>query len=91
MKFLCQDEWTGRTFKSNQDKIVLAVAEINSMITKDSEATLNDLYDLVGLPAVSPGTHFGWNETFGIRFGSALLENGRPVMTMWYSPAPKHL
>lgn len=89
--YLCIDAWSGRAFKSTEDKIILAIAEINSMIRANGEASANEFYDILGLAPVLAGEAYGWTEPFGLRPDGILIEGGRPVFRLGYSIAPSAL
>lgn len=89
---LCYDSISGRYFECNMDKIKKAENSLNRMLMVDMYASLNEFYDLVGLPPVNIGHELGWNVDDGlieIEFSSQISEDDRPCIVIDYSIAPK--
>jgi len=90
---LVYDELAGRYFRSDKNRIIGAVNELNRMILQDDTATLNDFYDLVGLNFTELGYLMGWTSSQGsvnVTFSSHLTADGEPCLS--YSlTAPKYL
>lgn len=82
---LCYDSWTGRYFKSSVESLRKAENELNRMLLRDDYASLNDFYDLVGLPCVEVGDKFGWAIRKGMMeldFSTQLTDKGIPCMVV---------
>lgn len=59
---LMYDWWTGRYFRGSQNEIDKKVNMLDKRIRRKKEAaTVNDLYELIGLPGVPVGEEWGWN------------------------------
>lgn len=86
----CFDTFTGRFFESTVEKIKKAENEINRQCINDMYASQNDFYRLIGLPPVAIGEEVGWttDNVLDIKF-SAVLEDGKPVMSLEYHKQPK--
>lgn len=90
---LCYDNISGRYFKSDMDKIRKAENEINRKLMSDLYVSLNDFYDLIGLPFTQIGFELGWSfdgDLLTIEYGTTLSEDDEPCIVMDYSIQPKH-
>lgn len=58
---LCLDEWSGRYFKSNAQKIQQAFNVISADVARNMYTDLNAFYDEIGLDPIDMGYQFGWN------------------------------
>lgn len=90
---LCMDAITGRYFKSDIDKINKAVNEINKRILHDYSASLNDLYNELGIPGVDIGNLLGWNSDMGLLetyLRSQLTDEGEPCLVLDFEKPPKY-
>lgn len=93
---LCQDEWGGRYFHSSMRHIDHAFDKVNARIAEDGHASINDLYEELGLPRVTMGDQFGWSGTkIEPRYGNGLFKSGnltsdgRSVIVFWFSTEPQ--
>jgi len=83
---------TGRTFSSNQDKLIKITNELNRRMRTENYISLNDFYDEVGLSQTAIGYEMGWNIDRGYidpRFGATLDSKGRPCMTLDFDIPPQ--
>lgn len=89
-KHLCYDEYTGRWFTSNREEIERAVNAINHQINNDMYASLNDLYDRLGMGRTSAGDAMGWNsmKLLDVSFSSHLSPEGEPCLALLYLTRP---
>lgn len=91
---LCYDAFAGRYFHSDRARIDRAVNELNRILMTDDFATLNEFYDLIGLPHSELGNDLGWNsrnnERVDVRFSSHLTEDSRPCLAISFDVAPKY-
>lgn len=92
---LCYDAHSGRYFESDIEKIRKAENIINNKIRNDMYASLNELYDLLGLSHTEMGSKLGWNidrlpTNYGLEFyfSSQLSENDEPCLIISYSEPP---
>ncbi len=90
--YLCRDDWSGRLFPSNIDKIELAVARANAERYDQGDVSLNDVYHYIGLDPIPMGENFGWSDSFEVKFGSMMIEFPRrqPAVNFWFYTEPKH-
>lgn len=90
---LCYDAISGRYFECDMEKIRKAENIINKRLMNDMYASLNEFYDLIGLPYVQIGNELGWNMDDGlieIEFSTTLSEDDRPCIVIDYSISPKY-
>jgi hypothetical protein len=88
---LMYDEWSGRTFRGSIPIVEKAVAEINTQLVENGDASLNDYYDHVGLPPIPMGLQFGWSGTkLSPRFGTCTTSDGRVARSVWFHQEPKN-
>jgi hypothetical protein len=88
---LCYDQWSGRWFMSSMRQLEEAVHNTNGKLVEWGDISLNDFYEFVGLPPVSPmGDSFGWSgESIEAEFTSIMASNGRPAISVGFRTAPK--
>lgn len=88
----CYDEWTGRFFENNMDRIRLAVAETNLQILTEGFSSLNDFYGSLGMTSVRSGDSIGWStiQPLEVSFGAMVADNDRPalVVSFRHDPSP---
>lgn len=91
---LCWDAFAGRYFHSDKNKIEKAINELNRQLLEDDYVSLNDFYDLIGLPDTDVGNLLGWNvktrEYIDARFTSHLTTDGQPCLAVSFSVTPKY-
>ena len=87
---LCFEEFTGRYFVSNVEKIRRAENDINHQILNENYASLSDFYKAVGLEPTKYSDEVGWkdNRMIEVRFNSALSPDNRPCLAIDYSVEP---
>ena len=54
------DFYSGRYFNSTQDKVMMALYEVNRRMVTENVVTLNELYDLLGLEEKPEYEQLGW-------------------------------
>lgn len=88
---LCYDDYSGRYFRGDLDKIRRAEFAIKQQIFSESCASLNDAYYEMGLPMVPAGKDIGWNRDylFQLTFSSILSPEMLPVLVIKFFIAPK--
>lgn len=87
---LCYDEWSGRYFTGSIPIIEKAFAELNIQLVESGDASLNELYDNLGLKPIPMGEDFGWSgERVEPKFGSVMTPDGRPAVSVWFRQTPK--
>lgn len=90
---LCYDDLSGRYFKGDIDKIQKAENVINSRLLNDMYASVNDLYDELGLPRTVLGDQLGWNMDDGyikLEVSAQISENDEPCIVLTCKKAPKY-
>ena len=90
---LCFDELTGRYFRSDRDKIVSAVNDLNKEMLSSMYVSLNEFYDAIGLSRTPLGDRLGWNIDRGyieIDYSSHLADDGTPCLSIGYLVEPQY-
>lgn len=88
---ICYDVLSGRYFKSDRDKIIRVMNELNRQMRDEMYVTLNDFYYELGLDGTKMGDMLGWNIDKGyidLAFSSQLDANGTPCLVIDYQVAP---
>lgn len=92
---LMYDDWSGRYFRSGQNEVEKSVNMLNKrMNRKMCMSTVNDLYELLGLPILDVGNKFGWlyelNETdeedVKVTFHPAMSSHGEACIGVRINP-----
>lgn len=92
---LCYDEYSGRYFYSNADKIGAAVVKLSYDIADEMWISLNELYFELGLPEIKMGDEFGWrfdrldHGLLPISYCAILTEDKKPCISVQYDVALK--
>lgn len=88
---LCYETMTGRYFHSNMENLRRAENDINRQINQDMYASLNEFWNLVGIPSTGYGDLVGWNldTPLDLQFTSVLSENSMPALAVGYAKMPK--
>lgn len=87
---LCYDDWSGRYFMSSVQKLEGVINDINRTLIDQGDASLNDLYEFMGLNHIPMGQDWGWSgEKIEGRFGAVKSTDGRPAICFSFHPAPK--
>lgn len=60
---LFYDEYSKRYFKATNEAVLRAKYEINKEVICNFYATINEFYDMVGLPRIAGGDKIGWSST----------------------------
>ncbi|QPL14695.1 membrane protein [Gordonia phage Schwartz33] len=87
---LCFDQFSGRYFNSTMENLKQAQNELNFQIINENYASLNDLYDQIGLPLIEIGDEFGWSadNKVELRFSTVFSTDQRPCIAIDYSTSP---
>jgi len=92
---LCYEVCTGRYFDSDVTKIRAAENEFNKELITDNEKPMNELFYMLGLPAVALGESAGWVVDDGlleILINPKISKNGeRPCLAIDFTRRPKPL
>jgi len=60
-KQLFYDQYSERYFRATNETVLRAEYEINKVLAEDCYASLNELYDLLGIEQVDYGDYVGWS------------------------------
>lgn len=95
-KVLIYDPLIDRKFMGTINEIDAAKNEVNSIALHEGYGdfvTLNEFYDLLGLPECTLGGNLGWDSEhlLNISYGSYLTENKIPCVMIEYKTLPKRL
>lgn len=96
---LMYDWWTGRYFRSGQNEVDKKVNMLNKrMSRKKCSSTVNDFYELLGIPTVPSGEEWGWNyqqETddgdVTVHYYPAISSKGEPCIEVRINPELLHV
>ena len=87
------DEWSGRYFEADMNDVQSAMLDANQVLISDGDLDLNTVYDRLGLPPIPMGSMFGWSTEFvttiDVVFGSHIMPNGWPALTMSFRRDPR--
>ena len=87
---LCYDDWSGRYFMGSVQKLEAVINDVNRMLIDRGDASLNELYDFMGLSPIPMGEDWGWSgEKIQGRFGAVKTTDDRPAIAFSFHPAPK--
>lgn len=82
----CCELHTGRYFKSDMETIKSALNEINSRILHEYYVTLDEFYELIGLPATTTSCAQGWDSDRLLELEFAtVLHDDTPCLTFRYN------
>lgn len=93
---LCKDYYSGRFFRSNAQKVGLAINKLSVMARNEMYVSLNDFYDLLEIPRLPMAEDFGWtaedtesNGNLPISTTAILAEDGTPCLCVEYDAMPR--
>lgn len=86
-RVLCCEQETGRYFECDMESLRRAENDINARLLHHDSATLDDWYDLIGMPPTANSADRGWNsdKLLHIEFTSVLTPDGRPCLAFTYN------
>lgn len=89
---LCFEAYSGRYFIASMEDIRAAVNTLNAQINNSLYASINDLYDQLGLERTRYGDDVGWNSDHLVEpsFSADLTGDGRPYIVLDYEKGPTH-
>lgn len=96
-KMLCIENITNKQFFHDIEKIRKACNDMNEEINgmmrgsmgDDTEFSLNEWFDYLGLPRCAIGNKLIWyNQLVDLNFTTALTEDGQPALVVGYKNAP---
>lgn len=87
---LCYDSITGRYFQSSVQALRSAENKLNHILNHNMYASLNEFFELIGLPPTPYAGEIGWNanELLELRFATVLSDDGRPCISLEYAVWP---
>ena len=87
---LILDDWSGRFFKSDIEKIRRVENDVNRSIISNMWVTLNEVYYEMGLEPIKLGNTMGWNidRMLRFRFSSQIAPNGDPCLVVTFEQPP---
>jgi len=93
---LCYDPLSGRYFKSDINRLKAAANELNRQMLDEMHISLNELYEVLGLPDIGIGDNLGWsidrNSNFiEFDFSTHLAENGEPCLVAGHVKPPTYI
>lgn len=85
------DDYSGRPFRSTMEDVKYAINKVNNRINHQVYASLNDLYNELGLDNIPVGEELGWtNQLVEPVFTTGVIEDGkRPCFVIRFQVAPK--
>lgn len=90
---LCYDNYSGRYFKSDIEKIRKIENQLNKRMMSEMFIGLNELYFELGLAPTPMGNDFGWNideeGPIDIRYSAQLTEDDVPCLVLSYTVGPR--
>lgn len=92
---LCMDGFSRQFFESDIDELHKAMNRFNSILVRDGEACLNDLYDEFDIPHSEVGYKVGWNvyklgrDLVDLQTSAQIAPDGRPCIVVNCNPAPE--
>ena len=89
---LCFEVLTGRYFTSDIETLRRAQNDVNQRILHEGYASLNDFYELIGLPFTSISEELGWtsdaNGMLSLEISAVLSDDNRPCLSVDYKTNP---
>ena len=87
---LCFETWTSRYFKSSAEKIRRAENEFNKKVFHEGYGSLNEFYEMIGLPPSDLGEQLGWtsDSLLDLVFDSHLTPDDKAALAISFRKAP---
>lgn len=84
---LCCELLTHRYFRSDMETLRKAQNDINSKIVNNYYVTLDEFYDLIGLPHTSMSSLLGWDsdKNMSLEFSAVVSADGDPCLAFDYN------
>lgn len=91
---LCYDPFSGRYFQSDTDELRKLENIINKRLLLDNTISLNEYYDLLGLPEIEIGGDLGWSigreTSIEFVFGTAMAPDEKPCIVVSFDKPPQY-
>lgn len=86
-QILCCELLTHRYFRSDMESLRKAQNDVNAMVVNLLYVSLDDFYDLIGLPHTTNSDKMGWNsdKLMDLSFSTVLSEDGEPCLAFDYN------
>ncbi len=88
----CLDSYANRWFESDYETVRHAVNTLNERIynSMESSATLNEFYDLLGIPSIRIGDEMGWHaeDPLKIDYSTTTTDDMRPGFVITFRTEP---
>lgn len=83
----CCELPTGRYFKSDMETLRRAENEINAKINRERYVTLDEFYDIIGIPHTSKSDLLGWDsdKLMELKFSTCISPGGEPCLAFDYN------
>lgn len=87
---LCYDQFSDRYFRGSVEGIRKAENDLNYALLHDNYASLDEFYQLIGLPSPTYAHNIGWNSDrmLEIRISTVLAHGNKPCLTMSFKNEP---
>lgn len=84
---LCCELYTGRYLRSDMETLRKAQNDLNMILISQIFASLDEFYDLVGLPYTSHSCMLGWTSDrfMELNFSTVMSDNGEPCLAFEYN------
>lgn len=83
------DDYSGRYFESTMEDVKTAINKINNRINHQVYASLNDLYNELGLDNIAAGEEFGWTQQLVEPvFTTGVTDDKRPCFVIRFQVEP---
>lgn len=84
---LCCELYTHRYFRSDMESLRKAQNDLNMMVVNNYYVTLEEFYDLIGLPHTSVSDNLGWDSgrLMELQFSTTLSDAGEPCLAFEYN------
>jgi Family of unknown function (DUF6353) len=85
--YLCYEQYTGRYFASDIEKLRKAENELNAKLLAHDYATLNDFYYMIGIAQTSLSGEMGWKSSklMKLHFSAIMTDDERPCIAFEYN------
>lgn len=87
------DDYSGRMFRAKLETLRKHVNDVNERLLHGTEAfvSLNDWYNMIGLPTIAMGDWVGWDDTYllEVEYSAVIHEDGSPVGVVSFRNPPR--
>ncbi len=84
---LCCELYTRRYFRSDMETLRRAQNDINARVVNDVYVSLDEFYDILGLPYTSVSNKLGWtsDKLMALEYSAVMSESGEPCVAFDYN------